>query len=181
MADQYISEIRIMAFRYAPKGWALCNGQIMSIQQNQALFSLLGTFYGGNGQTTFMLPNLQGGVPIHMGDGFNLGQTAGEVQHTLTQSEMPTHNHIINAKNATADLDAVGATPGPTVYLAQAVAAPKPGTQVNAYGTGPVDNAQTFAPGAIALTGGNQPHPNQQPYLTLNFCIALTGIYPSRN
>jgi microcystin-dependent protein len=184
MSQAYLSEIRIMAFAYAPRGWALCNGQILPINQNQALFSLIGTFYGGNGQTTFMLPNLQGMAPVHMGDGFSLGQTAGEVTHTLTLSEMPQHNHLINAKDAQADLSETGATPGPTVVLAQAAAAaipPAPSPPVNVYGTGPIDNAQTFAPGAIANTGGNQPHQNQQPYLVLNFCICLSGIYPSRN
>lgn len=183
MSQPYLSEIRIMGFGYAPRYWQLCNGQTLAINQNAALFSLIGTTYGGNGVNTFMLPNLQGMVPIHMGDGFNRGQTGGEAAHILSTQEMPAHNHLVKAKNATADLNLTGVTPGPTVALAQAAAANgnDPSTPTNIYGTGGIDPNQTFAPGAIANTGSNQPHENRQPYLVLNFCIAMSGIYPSRN
>lgn len=181
MASPYTSEIRMMAFNYAPRGWALCNGQTMAIQQNQALFALLGTTYGGNGTTTFQLPNLQGRIPLHMGGNFVEGQAAGEVTHTLLLQEMPNHTHLVAAKNAQADLDATGVTPGPTVVLAQGAASTTPVKDVQMYGTLPINSGGNFAPGAISMTGGNQPHPNQQPYLVVNFCISLQGIFPSRN
>jgi microcystin-dependent protein len=167
-----------MSFNFAPKGWAQCNGQLLPINQNQALFSLLGTTYGGNGQTTFALPNLQGQVPLHMGQGFIEGQAGGEYNHPLIQSEMPQHNHFMNAKNAAAVQGPAERTPTGAL-LAQGAAAPAPGTTVNIYGTGSAD--QAFAPQAISSVGGSQPHTNQQPYLTLNFCIALQGVFPSRN
>jgi microcystin-dependent protein len=181
VASPYVSEIRMMAFNFAPRGWALCNGQTLAIQQNQALFALLGTTYGGNGTTTFQLPNLQGRIPLHMGPGFIEGQNAGEVTHTLTLPEMPSHSHLVQAKNAQADLDATGTTPGPTVVLAQAAASTNPVKDVQIYGTLPINSAGNFASGAISMTGGNQPHPNQQPYLVISFCISLQGIFPSRN
>jgi microcystin-dependent protein len=181
VASPYTSEIRMMAFNFAPRGWALCNGQTLAIQQNQALFALLGTTYGGNGTSTFQLPNLQGRIPLHMGTGFVEGQTAGEVSHTLTLQEMPNHTHLVAAKNAQADLDATGTTPGPTVVLAQGAASTTPVKDVQIYGTLPINSGGNFAQGAISMAGGNQPHPNQQPYLVVNFCIALQGIFPSRN
>jgi microcystin-dependent protein len=166
MSDPFLSEIRIMAFNFPPKGWALCNGQLLPINQNQALFSLLGTVYGGNGQTNFALPNLQGKVPLHMGPGFQLGQTAGQYAHTVTQSEMPTHFHPAFGSNvATAGFDDplnrfVGG--GNNLYHA------------------PTNNLTTLRPEMITNTGGSQPHENKQPYLVLNFCIALSGIFPSQ-
>ena len=181
MSEPYISEIRMMAFNYAPRGWALCNGQTLAIQQNQALFSLIGTTYGGNGVQTFQLPNLQGRIPLHMGPSYVQGQTSGEVTHTLTVPEMPNHTHLVAAKNAQADLDSTGVTPGPTVVLAQGAASTTPVKDVQIYGTLPINSGGNFAPGAISMTGGNQPHPNQQPYLVVNFCISLQGIFPSRN
>jgi microcystin-dependent protein len=186
MSNPYLSEIRIMAFNFAPRGWALCNGQTLSIQQNAALFALLGTTYGGNGTTTFLLPNLQGRIPLHMGTSpaghtFLEGEIGGETTHTLILQEMPQHNHQVQAKNAQADLDLTGVQPGPTVVLAQATAAGTPVTNVNIYGTLPINSAGPFAAASISSTGGNQPHPNQQPYLVLNFCISLDGIFPSRN
>jgi len=174
MTTPYLSEIRIMSFNFAPKGWAFCNGQLMAINQNQALFALLGTIYGGDGRTTFALPNLQGLVPIHFGSGFALGQQAGETNHTLLYTEMPVHNHQVMATAANAEI----AAPDPTNsrFLAQA----KTSTlAVNIYSTGTAN--VTFAPNALTNTGGNQPHPNQQPYLTLNFCIALQGIFPTQS
>jgi microcystin-dependent protein len=180
MSEPFMSEIRIMSFNFAPRNWALCNGQILSTTQNSALFALIGTNYGGNGINTFALPNLQGKLPIHVGSGFVLGQTHGEATHVLTTAEMPAHNHTLKAKNAEADLDATGSTPGPTVVLAQGAAATKPVQSVNMYGTLPVNSAGAFASTAIATVGNNAAHPNQQPYLVLNFCMALQGIFPSR-
>jgi microcystin-dependent protein len=182
MGTPFLSEIRIMSFNFAPKGWAQCNGQTMAINQNQALFSLLGTTYGGNGQTTFALPNLQGQVPIHMGAGFTEGQIGGEYNHTLTISELAGHNHAMSAKNANADLNVGGTTPaGANKALAEGVAAKQGGgtNPVSMYGTGGASIA--FYSGAISNAGGSQPHPNMQPFLTLNFCIALQGAFPSRN
>jgi microcystin-dependent protein len=175
MSEPFIGEIRIAAFTNSniPRGWALCNGQTLGIAQNQALFSILGTTYGGNGVQTFCLPNLQGVSAVGVGSGpsganFALGQVGGELSHTLTTQEIPAHNHIPQATNGT------GSTPqaSPANGLWQT------NTGKNLYGITAPDT--TMAPGALANTGGNQPHPNQQPYLTLNFMIALQGIYPSR-
>ena len=167
MAEPFLSEIRIMSFNFAPKGWAMCNGQQLPINQNQALFSLLGTTYGGNGQTTFALPDVRGNVPIHIGSGFTLGQKGGEKAHTLTQSEMPAHLHFANASNT------VGGTndPGGNVLANSA-----PNTIY-----GPVQNLTAARANMISNVGGSQPHDNMMPYLTLTFCIALQGIFPSRN
>ena len=165
MAEPFLSEIRIMSFSFAPKGWAMCNGQLMPINQNQALFSLLGTTYGGDGRTTFGLPNLQGSTPMHFGNGHTLGEKGGEQNHTLSISEVPTHTHVLNASNTPA------ATNIPTgAYLA---------IVNNAY-TAPA-NLVAMSPASLANQGGSQAHPNMQPFLTLNFCIALQGIFPSQN
>ena len=166
MAEPFLSEIRVMSFNFAPKGWAQCNGQLLPINQNQALFSLLGATYGGNGQTTFALPDLRGKAPLHRGPGFTLGQTGGEETHTVTTGEMPAHTHPLNAGSNTQ-----GGTSIPRNNFL--------GGAANAYvPTGPLTplsaQASTFA-------GGGQPHANLQPYLTLTFCIALQGIYPSPN
>jgi microcystin-dependent protein len=169
MAEPFLSEIRIMSFGFPPQGWALCNGQLLPINQNQALFSLLGTTYGGNGQTTFALPNLQGRVPIHTGGGFLLGQIGGEQTHTLSIAEMPTHQHAESITTAQATTN----TPSASVMLGQSVGTP-------IYGNGG-SNLTPFAPNALTNVGGSQPHLNMQPYLTLNFSIALQGIFPSRN
>jgi microcystin-dependent protein len=164
MAEPFLAEIRLMSFNFAPKGWALCNGQTLPINQNQALFSLLGTIYGGNGQTTFALPNLQGRVPVHEGSGFTLGQKGGEEAHTITQQEFPQHNHFVNVVNANASV-------GPTGnYFAAAN---------NAYHQAPANT--NLAPSSITNTGGSQPHENMQPYLAVTFAIALQGIFPSPN
>jgi microcystin-dependent protein len=179
MAEPFLSEIRIMSFNFAPKGWALCNGQLLPINQNQALFSLLGTTYGGDGRVTFGLPNLQARVPIHMGSGYSLGQLAGENAHTLNTSEMAQHNHLANAIAAAAGAGAGGHLPANTKLLGQA-AATVSGNEINVdlYGSG--NPSKTFAAQSITQTGGSQAHNNQQPYLVLNFSIALQGIFPSQ-
>ena len=165
MAAPFLGEIRIFSFNFPPKGWAFCDGQTLPINQNQALFAILGTTYGGNGVTNFMLPNFQGRVPMHMGIGFTLGQSAGEQAHTLQISEMPAHTH-----------PAVGSSnnvnqPSPTgAYWAV--------TDGGAYST---SSTTSLASQAIVSAGGSQPHDNMSPYLTLSFCIALQGIFPSRN
>ncbi|GAA3537540.1 phage tail protein [Nocardioides daeguensis] len=166
MAEPYLAEIRLMSFVFPPKGWALCNGQFLPINQNQALFSLLGTTYGGNGQTNFALPDLRGRVPIHEGAGFVLGERGGQEAHTLTQPELPIHTHPV-AVSATA----TGGTASPNgAFL---------GGGNNAYRAGP--GSTTFHPGSVTSVGGNQAHENRQPFLTLSFCIALQGIYPSQS
>lgn len=171
MAEPFLSEIRIFSFNFAPKGWALCNGQLLPINQNQALFSLLGTTYGGNGQTNFALPNLRGQAPIHEGNGFTLGQTGGQSAHTITISELPTHPHTLTS-NLCIGGNVVNAALGdPTNnYWANNGKAQ--------YSTSPPD--QAMHPSAVTNVGGSQPHNNMQPYLVLNFCIALQGIFPSQ-
>jgi microcystin-dependent protein len=168
MAEPFLSEIRIFSFNFAPKGWALCNGQLLPINQNQALFSLLGTTYGGNGQTNFALPNLRGDVPIHMGNGHTLGETAGSSAVTLNIQQMPTHTHFLQATTTDANVKQVTNN-----ILARSVLTP--------YAQPGAGNLQTFPPDAVTNFGGSQPHNNMMPYLVLNFCIALQGIFPSRN
>ena len=177
MAEPFLSEIRIFSFNFAPKGWATCNGQLLPINQNQPLFALLGTTYGGNGQTNFALPNLQGKAPLHFGDGFTLGETGGEYAHTITMSEMTQHQHGFSKNSCVASATAnanVGpptsafwANNGKTAYSTQ-----DPNNPIN---TG------AMHPSTVSNVGGSQPHNNTQPYLTLNFCIALQGIFPSQN
>jgi microcystin-dependent protein len=165
MSEPFLAEIRIMSFSFAPKGWAMCNGQFLPINQNQALFSLLGTTYGGNGQTTFALPNLQGRVPIYVGNKHTLGEQGGEQAHTLTINEMPAHSHVYNGTSVDSD------APVPTANLFA--------TGANLYT--PAANLTTVHPQTIGNVGGSQPHLNMQPFLVLTFCIALQGIFPSRN
>lgn len=165
MAEPFLSEIRIMSFEFAPRGWALCNGQQLPINQNQALFSLLGTTFGGDGRVNFALPDLRARVPIHVGSGHTLGERGGEQAHTLSIAELPTHTHVANASTATS-----GATPVPSGALltdspSQLYAAPSQLTSLNA--------------ATVANVGGSQAHLNMQPFLTLSFCIALQGIFPS--
>lgn len=166
MAEPFLSEIRIMSFVFAPKGWALCNGQLLPINQNQALFSLLGTTFGGDGRVNFALPDLRGRTPIHVGSGHTLGEKGGEPAHTLSIAELPEHTHVLNGTDTGATLD----TPAGNLLGQLAT--------INAYGASA--NAATNA-GTMANTGGSQAHLNMQPFLTLSFCIALQGIFPSPN
>lgn len=166
MAEPFLSEIRMMSFGFAPKGWAFCNGQLLPINQNQALFSLLGTTYGGDGRVTFGLPDLRGRVPIHMGVGHTLGERGGEEGHTLTINEMPQHNHLANAVNSN------GSTPIDA------------GSFLGAFNNGyspSMTNITTLNPATVGNVGGSQAHQNMQPFLTINFSIALQGIFPSQN
>lgn len=164
MSTPFLCEIRIMSYTYAPKGWAQCNGQLLPINQNQPLFSLLGTMYGGDGRVNFALPDLRGRVPIHMGDGFTQGERGGQESHTLIQSELPAHNHVVQGNSGTAN----AGTPVANVWASQD-AAP--------YGS---SSNVAMNPTTTGSTGGNQPHNNLSPYLVLNFCIALQGIFPSQ-
>ena len=165
MSEPFLGQLSIVSFNYPPKGWAFCNGQFLPINQNQALFSLLGTTYGGNGQTTFALPDLRGRAAMHLGGGFTQGQAGGEVAHTLTIAELPTHTHTAQA--ATAD----GDTPIPTANML--------GAFNNGYGS--AGNLTALLPASIGNVGGSQAHDNMSPFLVLNYIIALQGIFPSRN
>jgi microcystin-dependent protein len=173
--DPFVAEVRIFPFSFAPSGWAFCNGQILPISQNAALFSLLGTYYGGNGQTTFGLPNLQGSVPLNAGQGpglslYALGEAGGSATVNLLQTQLPAHTHSVHAR----ELPPPSSTPAPannTVFARSG-------------GGAAYTNAADFvalAATAITSTGGNQPHNNLMPYLALNFCIALQGVFPVRN
>jgi microcystin-dependent protein len=166
MSEPFIAEIKIISWNFPPKGWAFCNGQLLPINQNQALFSILGTTYGGDGRVNFALPNLQGRMPVHTGNGIVLGERGGETSHTLNISELPAHNHA-----------PVGSTTNPPT---------SPSAQNNLWSA---NNAKPFAatpnaamnPACVLPTGGSQPHENMSPYLVLNFIIALQGIFPSQN
>lgn len=185
MADAYIGEIEIFAFGYAPRGWALCQGQLMAIQQNQALFSLLGTTFGGDGRTTFALPDLRGRLAMGQGNGQGLtprsvGEQGGEENHTLSIAETPQHTHPLAAA-ANADVANNTEIPGPGVVLSKTTGKQKNGTDftVNLYAADTTPN-QAMASAAVGRTGG-QPHNNLMPYLGVNFCICLQGIFPSRS
>ena len=165
MSDAFLAEIRMFSFGFAPKGWALANGQFLPINQNQALFSLLGTTYGGNGQTTFQLPDLRGRTPIHMGNGHTLGEAAGTESVTINIQQLPTHLHFINASGDNAD----NINPGNNRFGG-----------FNAGYTAPADLVP-LVPAAVTSIGGSQPHTNQSPYGVISFGIALQGIFPSQN
>src|SRR4030095_11000054 len=171
MSDPFVAEIRIFPFNFAPKGWAFCDGQILPISQNTALFSLLGTTYGGNGQSTFALPDLQGSTPMHPGQAqggslYDLGQQGGSEFVTLIESEMPSHGHTANPKTSLGNQ----ATPAAFSWA---------GSQVAKQFVTTAPNKQ-MSPFTIGIAGGSLPHNNMQPYLTLNFCIALQGVFPPR-
>ncbi|MBZ0305163.1 MAG: tail fiber protein [Anaerolineae bacterium] len=164
MTEPFLSEIRIFSFGFAPRGWALCNGQLLPISQNQALFSLLGTTYGGDGRVNFALPDLRGRTPNHVGQGHTLGERSGEEAHTVNINEMPSHVHAFSASSNNADSDV------PT------------GRVLGASSQQPYQTFTSAVPmnaGMISSVGGSQPHTNMQPYLTLSFCIAFQGIFPS--
>ena len=166
MAEPFLAEIRIVSFNFAPKGWAMANGQLLPINQNQALFSLLGTTYGGNGQTTFALPDIRGRVSMHFGNGHILGEKGGEQAHTLSISELPTHAHV-----AQASINSGNVQTGAGNVLGQVL------------GRLYTDPSQltTLSPSTITNVGGSQAHLNMQPFLALTYCIALQGIFPSQN
>lgn len=164
MSTPFLGEIKIVSFNFPPKGWTFCNGQIMPIAQNQALFSLMGTTYGGNGQTTFALPDLRGRAPMHVGAGYVQGQAGGQEFHTITLSELPAHNHIPNGHSATGQSSTAAG---------------------NMFGAARGSYAETgdvaMLPTTVANVGGSQPHENRSPYLVVSYIVALTGIFPSRN
>jgi microcystin-dependent protein len=163
MAEPFLSEIRIMSFGFPPKGWSLCDGQLLPINQNQALFSLLGTTFGGDGRVNFALPDLRSRVPIHVGSGRILGERGGEPAHTLSISELPTHTHVMMGSNTAAETNVAT-----DAYL---------GVVNNAYTA--ASNLVAMSPAEVTNVGGSQAHLNLQPFLTLSFCIALQGIFPS--
>ena len=173
MSDQFVAEIRIFPFNFAPTGWAFCDGQLMPISQNTALFSLLGTSYGGDGKSTFGLPNLQGSAPVHQGQGpglspYFIGQSGGEEAVTLLQTEIPSHNHQASGVSGSGPT-----SPANNTWGTGAGRTPPP-TYVDG-------NPNVNMGNALSVAGGSQPHNNMQPYLTLNFCIALQGVFPPRS
>lgn len=165
MSEPFLSEIKVVSFNFPPKGWALCNGQLLPINQNQALFSLLGTTYGGDGRVNFALPDLRGRIPIHFGSGHTLGERAGQESHTLTMQEMAQHSHTFSASNASPNQG----SPSGNMWA----------SNTGAYSSAAPDAVMN--PASISNAGGSQPHTNLQPYLVLNFIIALQGIFPSQN
>lgn len=170
MSEPFLSEIKIVSFDFPPRGWAQCNGQLLPINQNQALFALLETTYGGDGITNFALPDFRGRAPIHFGNGHNLGERAGEEAHTLTQAELPGHTHVLNGSTANATANTPG-TASDKVYARGSFAV---------Y-SNQISNLVPMNAGAVLPAGGSQAHDNMMPFLPLNFIIALQGIFPSRN
>lgn len=166
MAEPFLSEIRIFSFGFAPRGWALCNGQLLPINQNQGLFSLLGTTFGGDGRVNFALPDVRGRVPIHVGSGHTLGEKGGEQAHTLSIAELPTHTHVVNASTNTTTRSTNPNNGFPSDASPNALYHPP-------------SNLAAMNAASVTNTGGSQAHLNMQPFLTLNFSIALQGIFPS--
>ena len=171
MAEPFLGEIRLMSFNFAPRGWALCNGQLLPINQNQALFALLGTTYGGDGRVTFALPDLRGRSPLHVGAGIGLGGMGGADSHVLTVSELPSHTHALSASSDVATTHVPGAS----------LPAGKPRGGINRYAPAGSGNSTMHAGSLSSSGGGSQPHENRQPFLTLTFAIALQGIFPSQS
>ncbi|MGH1541824.1 MAG: phage tail protein [Arenicella sp.] len=168
MSEPFLAEVRIVGFNFAPRGWAFCDGQILPINQNQSLYSLLGTTYGGDGRTSFALPDLRGRTPIHVGNGHREGQKSGEETHTLAGNEMPRHTHSLQANNSSSSL-----TDEPTGHVyAQSL---------GSLAYGPPTNTTALSSQSVFNVGGGQAHENMMPYLAINFCIALRGLFPSRN
>ena len=165
MAQPYVGEIRMFAGNFAPAGWMFCEGQLLPISENETLFQLIGTTYGGDGRVNFALPDLRSRVPIHVGSGHTLGEKGGEPAHTISIAELPTHTHTAQGSPTNGD------TPVPTNFVL--------GAALNSYRT--PDNLISLNPGSVANVGGSQAHLNMQPFLTLSFCIALQGIFPSPN
>ena len=168
MSEPFLAEVKMMGFNFAPRGWAFCDGQILPINQNQSLYSLLGTTYGGDGRTSFALPDMRGRTPIHVSNSHRLGQKSGEETHTLTGAEMPAHTH--GARGST-DAASAGDAAGNATATAES----------NIYGTFQAANAVAMGSMKIGNAGGSQAHNNMQPYQTVNFCIALRGLFPSRH
>ena len=168
MSEPFLAEIQIFSFEFAPKGWAICAGQLLPINQNTAIFSLLGTTYGGNGTTNFALPDLRSRVPMHQGNAFVEGQIGGEEAHTLSVNEIPSHSHFINASSVRGNSNSPAGN-----FLAVS-------SRFALY-SALLSTQTTLQPATVGSAGGGQPHANLQPYLVLNFCIALAGIFPSRN
>lgn len=166
MAEPFLAEIRLFAFGLTPQGWARCNGQFLPINQNQALFALLGTQYGGDGRTTFALPDYRGRTPIHVGAGFIAGQRGGAPSHTVTLAQLPSHTHAVRASTSTT----AGTSAPSGRYL---------GRGNNVYSDSPATG--TLSPATVVSVGGSQPHLNMQPFLALSYCIALQGIFPSQS
>lgn len=166
MGTPFIAEIKIVSFNFAPRGWAFCNGQLLPINQNQALFSLLGTSFGGDGRVNFGLPDLRNRMPIHFGNGYTIGERGGEIAHTLSVSEIPTHAHTLQFSTQAASTDnPANNVPAKTVTPLY----------------GPAQNLVAMAPGSLSNVGGSQAHQNMPPFLVLSYCIALQGVFPSQN
>ena len=174
MGTPFLAEIKVISFNFAPKGWAFCNGQLLPINQNQALFSILGTTYGGDGRVNFALPDLRGRMPMHVGGGHTLGERGGEEFHTLINSEMPAHNHFLQGTLAPAN-------PPPAGTVTHIPAGNMLALSTTDVYTNVASNLTTLAPDTITNLGGSQPHENRQPFLALGFIIALQGIFPSQN
>jgi microcystin-dependent protein len=182
MSEPFLGEVKIISWNFPPKGWAFCNGTLLPINQNQALFSILGTTYGGDGRQTFGLPDLQGRMPVHVGNGIVLGERGGETTHTLNVSEMPAHNHIIVADGTASGT--ASDTPNPSGAKVLGQSAGTGGTPTVPFGANIYNSSATTSslnPGCVAPNGANQAHENMSPYLVLNFIIALQGIFPSQN